>query len=76
MRLARAGNSLRVEQGNRTRVAGSRGASYPSKWATIAKVSPDTALREIGDLVGRGILNKDFGGGRSTIYSLAETDGR
>ncbi|WP_310541294.1 Fic family protein [Phenylobacterium sp.] len=43
-------------------------------WATITKVSPDTALRDIGDLVGRGILTKDVGGGRSTSYSLAEMD--
>ena len=43
-----------------------------SKWAKIEKCSPDTALRDITDLVDRGILNKDEGGGRSTSYSLAE----
>jgi hypothetical protein len=43
-----------------------------SKWATIEKCSPDTALRDIADLVGRGILAKDAGGGRSTSYSLVE----
>ncbi len=42
-----------------------------SKWATIGKCSPDTALRDITDLVERGILKKDEGGGRSTSYSLA-----
>ena len=46
-----------------------------SKWATIEKCSPDTALRDIADLVDRGILTKDAGGGRSTSYSLVE-DGR
>lgn len=43
-----------------------------SKWAVIEKCSPDTALRDIADLVERGILKKDAGGGRSTSYSLAE----
>jgi Fic family protein len=43
-----------------------------SKWATIEKCSPDTALRDIADLIERGLLKKDEGGGRSTSYSLAE----
>jgi Fic family protein len=42
-----------------------------SKYALIEKTSPDTALRDITDLVERGILTKDEGGGRSTSYSLA-----
>jgi Fic family protein len=42
-----------------------------SKWAKIEKCSPDTALRDITDLLARGILVKDEGGGRSTSYSLA-----
>lgn len=41
-----------------------------SKWAAIAKCSPDTALRDINDLVGRGVLRKADGGGRSTSYEL------
>jgi Fic family protein len=41
-----------------------------AKWATIAKTSPDTALRDINDLVQRGILVKEAAGGRSTSYSL------
>ncbi len=44
-----------------------------SKWAKIEKCSPDTALRDITDLVERAILNKEAGGGRSTNYSLNET---
>jgi Fic family protein len=36
------------------------------------KSSPDTALRDINDLVDRGILVKDEGGGRSTSYSLVD----
>jgi Fic family protein len=43
-----------------------------SKWAVLEKCSPDTALRDVADLVGRGILKKDEGGGRSTSYSLAD----
>jgi Fic family protein len=44
-----------------------------SKWAQIAKCSQDTALRDIDDLVKRGILTKDAAGGRSTSYSLVES---
>jgi Fic family protein len=45
-----------------------------SKWALIEKCSPDTALREISDLVEQGILKKDAGGGRNTSYSLVEIE--
>jgi Fic family protein len=41
-----------------------------SKWAKLVKTSQDTALRDIDDLVRRGVLAKDAGGGRSTSYSL------
>lgn len=41
-----------------------------SKWAAIAKCSPDTALRDIGDLLERGVLVKSEAGGRSTSYEL------
>ncbi|WP_322030003.1 Fic family protein [Paraburkholderia sp. J76] len=40
------------------------------KWAAIAKCSSDTALRDINDLVVRGVLRKAQGGGRSTSYEL------
>ncbi|WP_213769945.1 Fic family protein [Bradyrhizobium sp. dw_78] len=49
---------------------GFEGNLTSSKWATIEKCSPDTALRDIGDLVRRGLLAKNEGGGRSTSYSL------
>jgi Fic family protein len=42
-----------------------------SKWAKLTKSSQDTAYRDILDLVERGALRKDTGGGRSTSYSLA-----
>ena len=41
-----------------------------SKWAAIAKCSPDTALRDINDLLARGVLRKSAAGGRSTSYEL------
>jgi Fic family protein len=50
---------------------GFEGKLTSSKWAALAKTSPDTALRDINDLVARGVLVKDEAGGRSTSYSLA-----
>ena len=41
-----------------------------SKWAKITKCSPDTALRDIIDLMGHGILVRINTGGRSTSYQL------
>ena len=41
-----------------------------SKWAKIAKCSQDTAGRNIKDLIKRGALKRDPGGGRSTSYSI------
>ncbi len=43
-----------------------------SKWATIAKCSPDTALRDIQQLIALGVLRKTAGGGRSTGYELID----
>jgi Fic family protein len=41
-----------------------------SKWAKIAKCSPDTALRDIQDLINKDILQKEPAGGRSTTYII------
>ena len=41
-----------------------------SKWAKIAKCSKDSAVRDINDLMEKGILLKEAGGGRSTSYVL------
>jgi len=49
---------------------GFEGKLTSSKWATIAKCSPDSALRDINDLIERGVLKKSDGGGRSTSYEL------
>ena len=46
-----------------------------SKWAKITKCSPDTALRDIKDLLDKNILYKEASGGRSTSYRLADSDG-
>ena len=43
-----------------------------SKWAAIAKCSPDSALRDINDLLALGVLRKSHAGGRSTSYVLDE----
>jgi len=54
---------------------GFEGKLTSSKWARIAKCSQDTAYRDILDLVERGALQKDPGGGRSTSYSLTDGEG-
>ena len=50
---------------------GFEGKLTSSKWATIAKCSPDTALRDINELLAQGVLRKSAAGGRSTSYELA-----
>lgn len=49
---------------------GFKGKLTSSKWAKIAKCSSDTALRDIQDLIQKGILQKEAAGGRSTNYEL------
>jgi Fic family protein len=51
---------------------GFEGKLTSSKWGKIAKCSQDTASRDIKDLIKRGALKQDAGGGRSTSYSLVE----
>lgn len=41
-----------------------------SKWAAIGKCSQDTALRDITELMERGVLKKSEASGRSTSYEL------
>ena len=43
-----------------------------SRWARVAKCSQDTALRDITDLVERGVLARNPGGGRSASYRLGD----
>jgi Fic family protein len=49
---------------------GFEGKLTSSKWAAIAQCSPDTALRDINDLLTRSVLRKTDAGGRSTRYEL------
>ena len=51
---------------------GFEGHLNTSKYAKIAKCSTDTALRDIRELLERGILVQNPGGGRSTSYRLAD----
>ena len=46
------------------------GVLNTTKWAKIGKCSQDTALRDIQDLIEKGILVKSEQGGRSTNYEL------
>ncbi len=51
---------------------GFEGKLTSSKWGKLEKCSQDTALRDIEDLIQKGVLTKDSAGGRSTSYSLAK----
>lgn len=51
---------------------GFEGHLKSSKWARITKCSTDTALRDIKDLIEKGILKQLDSGGRSTHYTLVE----
>ncbi len=48
------------------------GKLQTSKWAKIVKTSTDTALRDIKDLVEKGILKQTDEGGRNANYELVE----
>lgn len=48
------------------------GKLQTSKWAKIVKTSTDTALRDIKDLVEKGILKQTDQGGRNASYELVD----
>jgi len=52
-------------------IDGFEGQLTTSKWAALTKSSQDTALRDIQQLVDRGVLVRNPAGGRSTSYALA-----
>jgi Fic family protein len=54
---------------------GFEGKLTSTKWASLGKCSQDTASRDIDDLIKRGVLVKNPGGGRSSSYSLAGING-
>src|ERR1700739_4321662 len=51
---------------------GFEGKLTSSEWGKLEKCSQDTALRDIEDLIRKGVIAKDSAGGRSTSYSLAK----
>jgi Fic family protein len=51
---------------------GFEGHPASSKWAAMAKCSPDSALRDISQLLELGVLRRSPGAGRSTKYELSE----
>lgn len=51
-------------------VDGFTGKLTTKKWAAMGKCSPDTALRDINELINHGVLRKSDAGGRSTAYEL------
>ena len=51
---------------------GMEGRLTNAKWAAMGKCSADTALRDINDLLHRGVLARLEGGGRNTAYILAK----
>ena len=51
---------------------GFEGKLQTSKWAKITKTSTDTALRDIKDLVEKGILQQTDEGGRNANYELVD----
>jgi Fic family protein len=53
---------------------GFEGKLQTSKWAKITKTSTDTALRDIKDLMEKGILQATDEGGRSVNYELIKPD--
>jgi Fic family protein len=67
-------NERQVKLVNRL-LDGFEGKLTSSKWATIAKGSPDIALRDITDLLARGVLRKSDAGGRSTSCELNHSPG-
>ncbi|MDR3287551.1 MAG: DUF4172 domain-containing protein [Prevotellaceae bacterium] len=66
----------KIELNKRQRLAlnkllgGADGKLQSSKWAQIAKCSSDTALRDMKDLIAKGILRQKTQGGRSTNYEI------
>lgn len=51
---------------------GFEGKLTSGKYAKLAKCSPDTALRDIRELMAYGILQQGESGGRSTSYALTD----
>lgn len=66
-------NSRQIKVLNRL-LDGFEGKLTSRKWAALAKCSQDTAIRDIRDLLDKGLLCKGEGGGRSTHYVLTKLE--
>ena len=53
-------------------VNGFEGYMTSTKWARMTRTSQDTALRDITDLISKGVLIRGPAGGRSTNYQLSK----
>ena len=53
---------------------GFEGKLTNKKWSLIAKCSADTALRDITDLLDRGVLSRGSSSGRSTHYLIKQPE--
>jgi len=51
-------------------IEGFEGKLTTAKWAKLNKCSHDTALRDIDDLINKGVLRRSSEGGRSTSYEI------
>ena len=57
-------------------VNGFEGNMTTTKWSRMTKSSQDTALRDITDLIAKGVLERGTAGGRSTSYLLVNGKSR
>ncbi|MCL1849155.1 MAG: Fic family protein [Clostridiales bacterium] len=62
-------NERQISMLNRL-IDGFEGKLTTDKWAKLCKCSHDTALRDIDDLIKKGVLSRSTEGGRSTSYIL------
>jgi Fic family protein len=62
-------NARQVKVINRL-LDGFEGKLTSTKWAALCKCSADTALRDLTDLLDKGLLRRSTAGGRSTSYEL------
>ena len=65
-------NARQVKVLNRL-LDGFEGKLTSRKWAALAKCSQDTAIRDLRDLLDKGIVQKGESGGRSTHYVLVDS---
>ncbi len=54
---------------------GCEGKLSSASWAALGKCSADTALRDINDLLARGVLRKLEGGGQHGVCVMCQTGG-